>query len=108
MAAGRIPIAVVGTGFGTRIQVPAFRASGRFDVLALVGRTPERVKKLALHLNVPHAFTSLDDIGIDAASNPAAATFADGVACQRVMDAARAAAVGGRWITVGSQRATER
>ena len=34
----RLRIAVVGTGFGARIHVPGLRASGRFDVVALVGR----------------------------------------------------------------------
>jgi len=29
---------------------------------------------------------------------PAPATFADGAACQRIMDAARAASASGRWI----------
>jgi predicted dehydrogenase len=31
-------------------------------------------------------------------AHPGAATFADGAACQRVMDAARAASTSGRWI----------
>lgn len=56
----RIPIAVVGTGFGARIQVPAFTASRRFDVVALVGRRADHTAKLAASLGVPHALTSLD------------------------------------------------
>lgn len=62
MATGRIPIAVIGTGFGARIHVPGLRASGRFDVVALVGRDPERTQRQARHLHVPHALTSLDDV----------------------------------------------
>jgi len=38
----QLRIAVVGTGFGARIQVPGLRASGRFDVVALVGCDPAR------------------------------------------------------------------
>jgi predicted dehydrogenase len=56
----RIRIAVVGTGFGARIHVPAFAASGRFDVVALVGRRAAHTAELAARLGVPHALTSLD------------------------------------------------
>ena len=57
----RIPIAVVGTGFGARIHVPGLRASGRFDVVALVGRDAARTRATAERLGVPHACASLDD-----------------------------------------------
>lgn len=50
---------VVGTGFGTRVHVPALRAAG-FDVVALVGRDPERTKRRADRLGVPDALTDLD------------------------------------------------
>jgi predicted dehydrogenase len=61
--------AVVGTGFGARVHVPALRAAG-FDVLALVGRDPERTARRAVRLDVAHACTSLADAlarpGVDA------------------------------------------
>jgi predicted dehydrogenase len=56
-----IPIAVLGTGFGARIQVPGLRASRRFVVTALVGRRPERVRRIAERLGVPHALTSFGE-----------------------------------------------
>jgi predicted dehydrogenase len=62
MPTERIPIAVVGTEFGARIHVPGLRASGRFDVMALVGRDPERTQRQARQLHVPHALTSIDDL----------------------------------------------
>ena len=65
----RIPIAVVGTGFGARIHVPGLRASGRFDVVALVGRDAARTRATADRLGVPPACASLDDAmaaGVDA------------------------------------------
>ena len=37
---------VVGTGFGCRVHVPALRNAG-FDVVALVGRDPERTARRA-------------------------------------------------------------
>jgi predicted dehydrogenase len=52
--------AVVGTGFGVRVHVPALRAAG-FEVVALVGRQQERTTRRADRLGVEHALTSLDD-----------------------------------------------
>jgi predicted dehydrogenase len=57
----RLRIAVVGTGFGARIQVPGLRASGRFDVAAVVGRDRERTQATAARLGVAAACTSLDE-----------------------------------------------
>jgi predicted dehydrogenase len=51
---------VVGTGFGTRVHVPALRAAG-FTVAALVGRDTERTARRAERLGVPQALTSLSD-----------------------------------------------
>jgi predicted dehydrogenase len=51
---------VVGTGFGCRVHVPALRAAG-FDVVALVGRDPERTARRAARVNVDRTFTSLAD-----------------------------------------------
>jgi predicted dehydrogenase len=53
-------VVVVGTSFGGRIQVPALRAAG-FDVLALVGRDPERTEARARSLGVPRATTSVEE-----------------------------------------------
>ncbi len=75
--AAPIGIAVVGTGFGARVQVPAFRAAG-FDVRALVGQDPDRTTRRAARRDVEHACTDLDEAlalpGVDAvaiASPPA-------------------------------------
>jgi predicted dehydrogenase len=51
-------VAVVGTGFGARVHVPALRAAG-FEVRVLVGQDPERTARRAQRLDVPHAVTSL-------------------------------------------------
>src|SRR5262249_25802856 len=57
-----IRIAVVGTGFGARIQAPGVRASGRFEVVALVGRELERAGDAARRAGVAGACASLDDV----------------------------------------------
>jgi predicted dehydrogenase len=59
--ARRIRIAVVGTGFGARIHVPGLRASGRFEVTAVVGRDPARTEAAAQRAGVPRAVTTLDE-----------------------------------------------
>jgi predicted dehydrogenase len=58
----RLGIAVVGTGFGARIQVPGLRATGHFDVVALVGRDRERTRAATERLDVTTACTSLDEV----------------------------------------------
>src|SRR5947208_12145421 len=60
---------VVGTGFGCLTHLRVLRAAG-FDVLALVGRDPDKTAERAQRFDVPHALTSLADAlelpGVDA------------------------------------------
>jgi predicted dehydrogenase len=62
-------VAVVGTGFGCFTHVRALRAAG-FDVLALVGRDPDKTAQRARLFDVPRALPSLGDAlsvpGVDA------------------------------------------
>lgn len=51
---------VIGTGFGTRVHVPALRAAG-FEVVALVGSDIERTRRRAERLGIPHALCALDE-----------------------------------------------
>ena len=59
----------VGTGFGCVTHVRALRAAG-FDVLALVGRDPEKTAQRAAAVGVAVACTAFDDAlalpGVDA------------------------------------------
>ncbi|MFM8304572.1 MAG: Gfo/Idh/MocA family protein [Actinomycetota bacterium] len=52
-------VAVVGTGFGGRVHVPALRAAG-FTVVALVGTDRDRTERRAGRLGVPLALTSIE------------------------------------------------
>jgi predicted dehydrogenase len=53
-------VAVVGTGFGCYTHVRALRAAG-FDVLALVGRDPDKTAERARLFDVPRPLLSLSD-----------------------------------------------
>ena len=57
---------VVGTSFGCRVHVPALRAAG-FEIVALVGRDPERTARRAERAGVERACGSLGEaIGLGA------------------------------------------
>lgn len=51
-------VGVVGASFGANVHVPAFRAQGRFDVVAIA--SPNRAARIAEERGVPAAFASLD------------------------------------------------
>ena len=61
--------AVIGTSFGCLTHVRGLRAAG-FDVIALVGRDPDKTAARARRFNVPSALTSVDEAvrleGVDA------------------------------------------
>lgn len=48
-------IAIIGTGWGTRVQVPAFRSAG-LDVLALAGSNKAKTERIAADFGVPHGY----------------------------------------------------
>jgi predicted dehydrogenase len=54
----RLKALVVGTGFGCRIQVPALRGAG-FDVVGLVGASPQRTAERAAANGIACSFTDL-------------------------------------------------
>lgn len=49
-------VGVIGTGFGTTVQIPAFRAHPRVEVVAVASGQPARARAAADRLGVPHAF----------------------------------------------------
>jgi predicted dehydrogenase len=59
MSSKAIPVLVVGTGFGCRIQIHALRAAN-FEVVGLVGADMARTKERAAVNEVPQAFVDLD------------------------------------------------
>jgi predicted dehydrogenase len=53
-------VGVVGSGFGATVHVPAFRAQGRFDVVALA--SPTNARRIAAEREIPQAFASLGEL----------------------------------------------
>ncbi|HEX2500837.1 MAG TPA: Gfo/Idh/MocA family oxidoreductase [Methylomirabilota bacterium] len=54
--ASRLRVGVIGTGFGSLVQIPAFRAHPRAEVVAVASGTPGKAKKAADAFGVPHAY----------------------------------------------------
>jgi predicted dehydrogenase len=54
--ASRLRVGMIGTGFGSLVQIPAFRAHPRAEVVAVASGTPGKARKTADALGVPHAF----------------------------------------------------
>ncbi|HVT44781.1 MAG TPA: Gfo/Idh/MocA family oxidoreductase [Thermoanaerobaculia bacterium] len=54
-------IGIIGTGWGARVQVPAFRAAGH-EVVAIAGRHSDRTKTVAEKLGVGRAAASWEEI----------------------------------------------
>jgi predicted dehydrogenase len=52
---GPLRVAVVGTGFGASVHVPGLRSLANVDVVAIVGRDPQRTRSTAAELGIEHA-----------------------------------------------------
>jgi predicted dehydrogenase len=71
-AGKRLRVGVVGTGFGTAVQIPGFQRYPRTEVVAVVARSEERAHEAAARFGIPHAFADFDALlerdGLDAVS----------------------------------------
>ena len=54
--ASRLRVGVIGTGFGSLVQIPAFRANPRAEVVAVASGTPGKAGRIAKAMGIPHAF----------------------------------------------------
>jgi predicted dehydrogenase len=57
-------VGIIGTGWGTRVQVPAFRRAG-LDVVAIAGRDAQKTRALAEKLQVERAFSDWRELIAD-------------------------------------------
>jgi predicted dehydrogenase len=54
-------VAIIGTGWGTRVQVPAFRAAG-LQIVGLAARDEEKTARQAQELSIPFHTTDWRDL----------------------------------------------
>jgi len=54
--ASKLRVGVIGTGFGSTVQIPAFRAHPRVEVVAVASGQPGKARKVADEFGVRHAF----------------------------------------------------
>ncbi|MBV8601350.1 MAG: Gfo/Idh/MocA family oxidoreductase [Candidatus Eremiobacteraeota bacterium] len=52
----KIPVGIVGTGFGAVVHAPSYQAHDAFELLAIA--SPNRAEAVARELRIPHAFRS--------------------------------------------------
>jgi predicted dehydrogenase len=57
-----IRIGVVGSGFATRVQIPGFRATGEFEVVAIASHRAERARQAAAQFGIPNAVESWQEL----------------------------------------------
>ncbi|MEY3867684.1 MAG: hypothetical protein RLZZ338_1575 [Cyanobacteriota bacterium] len=57
-----IGIAIVGTGFGQKVHIPAFQAHSRTEIVAVYHRDLEKANTIASSHNIPYATNSIEDI----------------------------------------------
>lgn len=67
----KLRVGVIGTGFGSTVQIPAFRANPRVEVVAVASGQPGKARQVAERLAVPHAFDDwarLTEVDLDLVS----------------------------------------
>jgi predicted dehydrogenase len=60
MSERKLRVGVAGASFGAAVHVPAYRAQGRFEVVALA--SPSSAARVAREREIPHAFSSVDEM----------------------------------------------
>jgi predicted dehydrogenase len=62
MRAKKLRVGVIGTGFGSTVQIPAFQAHPRAEVVAVASGQPDRARAVAQSFGVPHAFATYHEL----------------------------------------------
>jgi predicted dehydrogenase len=76
MTTDKIRVGIIGVGWGTIVQTPAFRAVPEYDVVALCSRRPERVQEAGAKLGIDdtstdwESFVQRDDLDLISICTP--------------------------------------
>lgn len=57
-----VGIAIIGTGFGQKVHIPAFQAHHNTEIIAIYHREINKAQTIAEKYSIPHASDNLDDI----------------------------------------------
>jgi predicted dehydrogenase len=57
-----IGVAIVGTGFGQKVHIPAFQVHHRTHIVAVYHRDLQKAKAIAQAHGIPHACSSIEDV----------------------------------------------
>jgi predicted dehydrogenase len=69
-------VGIIGVGWGSHVQVPAFRAADGFEPVALCARTPDRLERVAGKLGISdtstewESFVTRDDLDVISVATP--------------------------------------
>jgi len=58
----KLRVGVIGTGFGAEVQIPAFQAHPRVEMVAVTSGTPGRAREVAGRFEIPQAFDDYRDM----------------------------------------------
>ena len=58
----KLRVGVIGTGFGSQVQIPAFQAHPRAEVVAVASGTPGKAAQVAARFGIPQAFDRYEDL----------------------------------------------
>ncbi|MGH1396913.1 MAG: Gfo/Idh/MocA family protein [Trichormus sp.] len=58
----KIGVAIVGTGFGQKVHIPAFQAHHRTEITAIYHRDINKAKTIATANNIPHACDTITEL----------------------------------------------
>jgi predicted dehydrogenase len=62
MHSEKIGVALIGTGFGQKVHLPALRSNPHVEVRAIYHRDPDRAAAIAHQHNIPNACSTIDEI----------------------------------------------
>jgi predicted dehydrogenase len=58
----KLRVGVIGTGFGSEVQIPAFKANPRVELVAVASGTPGKARRIGDRFGIPQAFDDYKEL----------------------------------------------
>ena len=55
-------VAIIGTGFAERVQIPGFQRHPRFEIVAIAGQNPKRTQEVAKKFGIEKWYTNWHEL----------------------------------------------